>query len=155
MTLSATQLINLGLAYPLAGELKRQVDLEETIMGAATVAQRDIWTAQSAVTAAGTTISGALATTGDIVTVGSSSNSASDGVKLRTPSETSPRQVIINRHATSSVKVYPCNDISFIDGQARAGSVTVSPTQVATFYCANPSGTTVGSVTQYVFCGEY
>jgi hypothetical protein len=148
MTINVVKLINLGLPYNLANEVKSQVDAD-------VAAQRDIGVVQSAVAATGTTISGALATTGDCVTVGSTSNSSNDGVKLRVPSATAPVQVIINRHATSSVKVYPCNDLSFIDGVARAGSVLLSSGQSAEFWATVPAGTVVGSTTQYAFAGRY
>lgn len=147
MSLDATRLMALGTAHPLANELKSQVDTDVT-------AQRDIQILQSGVAAAGTTISGATATTGDIVHVGTVSGSA-DGIKLRIPTATAPLQRVINIAASGgTLKVYPPNDISFIDAQARAASVSLSAGQSASFLADNV-GVTVGSVIQYHYNGAY
>lgn len=145
MTISAVNLLHLGLAPQLASELKRQVDVDVEV-------QRDIFTIQSAVAATGTSISGAYASTGDVVHVGSTSASSNDGLKLRIPTTTNPRQVVINR-GVSPLKVYPPNDISYIDALARATACTLSATQNATFWGVN-TGTTVGSVIQYQYIAE-
>lgn len=153
MTISAVNLLHLGLAPQLASELKRQVDVDVAVEAAARVAQRDIDVIQSAVAATGTSISGAYASTGDIVHVGSTSASSNDGLKLRIPTTTNSRQVIINR-GVSPLKVYPPNDISYINALARAAAYTLSATQSAEFWGVN-TGTTVGSVVQYHYIGEF
>ena len=139
MSIDAGKLMQLGTAYPLAIELKNQIESEDT-------SQRDIWVGQSAVSATGSVLSQAYASTGDIVHCKSSSPSSNDGIALRTATATKSRQIIINRGG-NILKVYPPSATGNIDALAAGAAATLSNGQQAQFWCIN--------TTTQEFIGKY
>lgn len=139
MSIDAGQLMRVGVAYPLAVDLKTQIEAEDA-------AQRDAWTCQSAVAATGSVLSQALATTGDIVHVYSSYASMNDGVALRTGTSTKRRQIVINRGG-ANLKVYPPSATGNIDALAAGVGAVLSNGQQAQFWCIN--------TTTQEFIGKY
>lgn len=153
MTIDTTKLMHLGMPFPLAAQVKTQVDAD-VATGVSTAesysdskvatlssqanAQRDILAIQSAVAATGTDLAGALATTGDLVYVSSTSASSNDGVKLRAGTTRNAFQWVINR-GTSPLKVYPPSTAGKIDGLAAGAAATLSNGQQAAFWCVNPT----------------
>lgn len=102
---------------------------------------------QSNLAAAGTTNTTATALTGEINHVGSVSASSNDGVRLGgSASNPLSRQVVINRHATSALNVYPPVG-GKIDALAANTAVSLSHGASATFYLINP--------TNGEYCGKY
>lgn len=101
MTISKTDLMAVGFSPFAAGVLGPAIDADILTLSQAA---QTIFTIESGVAAAGSTISDATATVGDIVYVKTAASNT--GVKLRTAADAARIQIIVNR-GLNAVKVYP------------------------------------------------